>query len=126
MDARDGVGAVFTWAVRTAGAAAIGSFPPDVAALNPDLPASLFATAALFEFTKRCSAASYTIDDSRLRVTDRPPVFPERMVRETRAGDVEDASELEVKVSLGAFLTTDHFSVPAGIAVLAIVWPWTA
>ena len=91
--------------------------------MNPDFEASLFATAALFEFTKRCSAASYTIDDSRLRVTDRLPAFPERIVRETRAGDVEAASELEVRVSLGAFLSTDHFSVPAGLVVLATVWP---
>jgi len=59
------------------------------------------------------------MDESRLWVIVRLPAVPERMVRETRAGAVEGASALETSAPVGAFLTTDHFSLPAEIGVFA-------
>jgi hypothetical protein len=43
------------------------------------------------------------------------------MVRDTRAGALEAASEPETRAVGGAFLTTDHFSLPGDIAVFAKV-----
>ena len=93
-----------TVARGTAGAFGLAAEPPAPAETSDSLVAFEEATVLASSrearegsllFTKRCCPASYTIDESRLRVTG----LPERMVRETRVGTGAGARAVAVRAS---------------------------
>lgn len=63
------------------------------------------------------------MDELRLRVTGREPVFPDRMVRETRVGAAVVAKDEAVTASLEGCLMTDHFSREPSGDTAAMVLP---
>jgi hypothetical protein len=112
----------------------IGPFPP--AGRVACLPSSTGGvTAPLFRpaspgtrvgsplLTKRCCPASYTIEESRLKVTARLPELLDRMVRETLVGGGAGVAAFAVSASRDGRWITDHFSPVAGSIVDATEFP---
>jgi hypothetical protein len=123
--ARADVGATGTRTVVPAGGLFLGastmrSFLRPPGAFFPETAsASRGEDGAAFVFTKRCSFASYTIEESWLR--ERVPPLPSRIVREVRTGAVAATRPL-ASASRGGDFRVSHFWPAAADSVADITF----